>query len=188
VSIAGIDIRLPTVVLRPEAVRAGRFVLVNEFSLLNAGAGLWLGHFVHISSHVSILGGGETFLDDFVGICSGSRLVTGTDQIDGTGLAGPLIPASYRSVKRSFVRCEKHAFVGTGSVVLPGVTIGEGAVVGAGSVVTHDLAPWGIYWGRPARWRKPREKHAILDMAQKLYVEKELTPSVFPAPQTRSLS
>ncbi|MGA7931977.1 MAG: DapH/DapD/GlmU-related protein [Kovacikia sp.] len=42
------------------------------------------------------------------------------------------------------------------AIILPGVTLGEGAVVGAGSVVTQDVAPYTIVAGNPARFIKPR--------------------------------
>ena len=45
----------------------------------------------------------------------------------------------------------------TGAIVLPGVTIGEGAVVAAGSVVTKDVEPWTVVGGNPARFIKKRE-------------------------------
>jgi acetyltransferase-like isoleucine patch superfamily enzyme len=48
------------------------------------------------------------------------------------------------------VICDK-AWVGFNSIVLKGVTIGEGAIVGAGSVVTKDVAPWTVVAGNPAR-------------------------------------
>jgi acetyltransferase-like isoleucine patch superfamily enzyme len=43
------------------------------------------------------------------------------------------------------------AWIGTGAMILPGVTVGEGAIVGAGSVVTKDVAPWTAVGGNPAR-------------------------------------
>ena len=43
------------------------------------------------------------------------------------------------------------------SIVLPGVTIGEGAVVAAGSVVTKDVGPWTVVGGNPAKFIKKRE-------------------------------
>lgn len=42
-------------------------------------------------------------------------------------------------------------WIGFNAIVLPGITIGEGAVVGAGSVVTRDVAPWTVVAGNPAR-------------------------------------
>lgn len=45
----------------------------------------------------------------------------------------------------------RHAFVGARAFVLPGVTIGDGAVVGAASVVTKDVPPWMVCAGNPCR-------------------------------------
>lgn len=53
------------------------------------------------------------------------------------------------TLQRTFVR--RRASIGTGSVILGGLTIGEGAVVGAGSVVTKDVAPNAVVAGNPAR-------------------------------------
>lgn len=50
-----------------------------------------------------------------------------------------------------------NAWVAGWSVVLPGVTVGEGAVVAAGSVVTKDVAPWTVVGGNPAKYIKNRE-------------------------------
>jgi len=43
------------------------------------------------------------------------------------------------------------AHIGIGSIIMPGVTIGEGAVIGAGSVVTHDIPPYCVAVGVPAK-------------------------------------
>jgi acetyltransferase-like isoleucine patch superfamily enzyme len=44
-----------------------------------------------------------------------------------------------------------HAWIGMNCIILKGVTIGEGAIVGAGSVVTKDVDPWTIVGGNPAK-------------------------------------
>lgn len=49
------------------------------------------------------------------------------------------------------VNIERKAWIGLNSIILKGVTIGEGAIVGAGSVVTKDVPPWTIVAGNPAR-------------------------------------
>ena len=49
-----------------------------------------------------------------------------------------------------------NVWIATGAIVLPGVTIGEGAVVGAGSVVARDVPPWTVVAGNPAREIKKR--------------------------------
>jgi len=45
----------------------------------------------------------------------------------------------------------RRASIGSGAVILPGVTVGEGAIVGAGTVVTDDVAPRAVVVGNPAR-------------------------------------
>lgn len=57
-----------------------------------------------------------------------------------------------------------RAWIAYGALVLPGVSIGEGAVVGAGSVVTHDVPPFSIVAGNPARiigQRRPDLKYKL---------------------------
>ena len=54
------------------------------------------------------------------------------------------------------IRIHDHAWIGGGTIVLPGVEIGEGAVVGSGSVVTRSIPPYSIAVGKPARIIKPR--------------------------------
>jgi acetyltransferase-like isoleucine patch superfamily enzyme len=49
------------------------------------------------------------------------------------------------------VRIERGAYLGAGSIVLPGVTVGVGAYVGEGAVVTSDVAPRTVVLGNPAR-------------------------------------
>lgn len=47
-------------------------------------------------------------------------------------------------------------WIGHGAIILPGITIGNGSIVGAGSVVTKDVPPWSIVVGNPARVLRPR--------------------------------
>ena len=52
---------------------------------------------------------------------------------------------------RKKIHLKKGCLVGMDSIILPGVTIGEGAIVGAGSLVTKDIPAWTIASGRPAK-------------------------------------
>jgi len=52
------------------------------------------------------------------------------------------------------VRIGRHVWIGGGAIILPGVTIGDDAIIGAGSVVTRDVAPGRTVVGNPARPRR----------------------------------
>jgi maltose O-acetyltransferase len=49
------------------------------------------------------------------------------------------------------IRIGDDVWIGGGAIILPGISIGDGSVVGAGSVVTHDVAPGSVVAGNPAR-------------------------------------
>jgi galactoside O-acetyltransferase len=55
----------------------------------------------------------------------------------------------------------RYAVVGSGSVLLPGTSLGEGSVVGALSLVTKPLEPWGVYSGVPAKRLKNRSREML---------------------------
>jgi galactoside O-acetyltransferase len=160
-----VTIYQPISLIQPEKMVLKNHIILSEFSYLASGKGLFIGNYIHISTNCSILGGGYCIINDFVGICAGSRIITGSEDIMGAGITGgPTVPNEYRANFQSFVIFEKHSFLGTNSIVLPGVTIGEGSVIGSGCIVTKDIEPWGIYIGNPLRRVKDRPKEKILSM------------------------
>jgi acetyltransferase-like isoleucine patch superfamily enzyme len=66
------------------------------------------------------------------------------------------------------IRIDDHAWIGARSVLLPGIIVGKGAVVGAGSVVTGEVSPWTIVAGNPARLIKQRTLASGSDDAPQL--------------------
>ena len=152
-----------TKIIGLEHIRFGRNIIIDDFVLIYAADEHVIGDYVHIASFTSITGGGKFYMGDFTTVSSGCRIFTGTDDFTGTGLVNSTIPAEYRSVTRGRVVLERHAAIGSNTVVLPNVTVGEGCAVGAGSVVTRDLEPWGIYVGSPARRVRDRPREKILE-------------------------
>lgn len=61
-----------------------------------------------------------------------------------------------QGVKREFVKIEDNCWIAANSVILSGVTIGQGSVVAAGSVVTKDVPPGSVVAGVPAKVIKSR--------------------------------
>jgi galactoside O-acetyltransferase len=173
----------PVAIINPEAITLNNNIIISEFVFIAAGEGLYLGNFIHLAAHSCISGGGVCVLEDFVGVCAGVKIITGSDDVSGKGIPTPTIPKElqkqYRSVYRSYVHCQKHSFLATNVVVQPGVTIGEGAVVSSGSVVTKDVEPWSVYMGIPARKVKKRPKEKILEMEKTLYRACGVEPADF---------
>lgn len=170
-------------ILGCEHIHIGSNVIIDDFVLIYATAPLYIGSYVHIASFTSIAGGGEVVLEDFSGLSSGVRIICGSEDFLGGGLTNPTVPLHYRKVHRSFVRLGRHAIVGANSIILPGVTVGEGAAVGANSLVNKSLAPWGVYFGNPVRLLRPRESAEILRLERELMNEfpfEPLIPSALP--------
>jgi acetyltransferase-like isoleucine patch superfamily enzyme len=155
-------------IVSPEVISLGDSVIIDDFVLLMGGKKTTIGSFVHLASFVSVVGGGEFVMEDFAGISSGGRVYTGNDDYLGEYLTGPTIPFPYRVAARSFVHIKKHAIIGANTVILPGLVIGEGAAIGAGSVVTRDCEPWTIYVGLPARALRARPKERMLELEAQL--------------------
>ena len=64
----------------------------------------------------------------------------------------PQIPEKYKPrLKKAPVIFRKQVLIGCGVSILPNVTLGEGSIVGAHSLVTEDTLPWSIYAGIPAK-------------------------------------
>lgn len=55
------------------------------------------------------------------------------------------------NISKHSIRVEDDCWIGAGAIILYGVTIGKGAVIGAGSVVTKDVEPYSVNVGNPAR-------------------------------------
>ena len=151
-----------------ENISLGHRVIIDDFVLIISGPETRIGNFVHIASFTSITGGGTLVIEDYAGLSGGVRIYTGNEQYGGECMTNPTVPAPFRIPVRGAVTIRKHAIVGANSVILPGVTIGEGAVVGACSLVTKDCAPWSVNLGVPARPIKTRPSAAVLRLEQEL--------------------
>lgn len=121
---------------------------------------LTIGKYCHISSHVSVIGGRSVtlILEGYNFISTGARMILGSEEYMGHGLVGPKsIPVQYRdNCDYEDIVLERFAGVAANSIVLPGVTLREGAILGANSMLKKDAEPWTIYAGNPAQPIKMR--------------------------------
>jgi acetyltransferase-like isoleucine patch superfamily enzyme len=152
---------------RPELIEMGDHIAIDAWTYISTQ--LKMGSYIHIAPSVSIIGGASATLimGDFTNIGSGSRIVCATDDFT-QGLISPVVPIEHRTVINKPVVFERYATLGVNCTVLPGVTLGEGCIIGANSLVTKDTEPWMIYAGSPAKPIKKREKERIIKSAKKL--------------------
>jgi galactoside O-acetyltransferase len=138
--------------LEPEYIRIGSDSRIDAFCVISASTkGISIGSHVHLSCHVSILGGDGVTIEDFCTVSVRCSLFTSNDDYSGLGLTNPTVPDGCRQVHSAPIRLKKHSIIGSGSIVLPGVTIGASAGVGALSLVKGDVEDFAIVAGTPAR-------------------------------------
>lgn len=70
-----------------------------------------------------------------------------------------MIPAEFTNVTHAPVIIGKHVIIGSGSIVLPGVSINDGAVIGALSFVKRDCDEFTLYAGNPLKRIKERQRN-----------------------------
>ena len=154
---------------RPQLISVGNHVAIDSGFYCTVGAEI--GDYIHIGPYVTVVGGSEGRLrmSHFSSIAAGSRLICASDEHLGYGLPGPTIPKEYQDrIITAPVVFEMFANVAASVVILPGVTLAEGSMVGACSLVTKSTEPWTIYYGIPARPVKARPSERMLAAAKAL--------------------
>lgn len=176
INIPGVKTFEFTKIIGIENIEFGNNIIIDDYVLIYAKKKVRIGSHVHIACFTSITGGEEFVMEDFSGISQGCRILTGTEDFKDWGFGNPTIDESYRNVTRAPIIIGKFCLIGANSVVLPGVTIGEGAVVGAGSVISKDLEPWGIYVAN--RKIGERNKEAVLKTYERYLADRHARGSI----------
>lgn len=156
---------------RPDRIAIGHHVRIDDFCVLSAGeGGIEIGNYVHIATFCSLIGAGKIVLSDFSGLSARVSIYSSNDDYSGRHMTNPTIPACFTGVVHSDVVIGRHAIVGAGAVVLPGVTLEDGVAIGALSLVKKRCQEFGIYFGAPAR-RIGQRKRTLLELEQELLQE-----------------
>lgn len=152
----------------PGRIHVGNHVRIDDFALISAGQDVRLGNRIHISAYAALFGSEGIEVADFCNLGVRVTVHSTSDDFSGHSLMGPMVPmAARRGLARGRVTIERHVVVGAQCVLMPGVTLHEGAAVGALSFVTSDCEAWTVYCGAPARALKPRNR-ALLDLAREV--------------------
>lgn len=172
--ITGNDVYINDIVSisRPDLVEIGNHVAI-DFGFV-CTTKLIIKDYVHISPHVSVIGGKKTSLvvENFCFISTGARMICGSEMFLGDGLIGPLVPDKYKDKQiLEPIVLKNFSGVCANSVVMSGVTMGEGSILGANSFLKESTEPWTIYAGSPARPIKSRKKEIMYHYARELGYE-----------------
>ncbi len=146
-----------------EHISLGDNVRIDDFCILSGR--ITLGSYIHISAYCALYGSQGITLSDFCGLSPRCTLLSASDDFSGEYMVGPMVPVSLSHVTGGRITLEKFVQIGTGCTLMPGITVQEGAVTGAMSLIHKTLAPWSIYAGIPATKIRERKKN-ILALAQ----------------------
>jgi acetyltransferase-like isoleucine patch superfamily enzyme len=142
---AAVKIGLQTLFLgEVNLLREGALVEIGDWSFVGPGAKLWSMTSISIGSRVQISHGVHIFDNN-------SHSLSAAERSRGFESLRTMAILPREPVEHSAVRIEDDVWIGFNAAIMKGVTVGQGAVVGASSVVTKDVAPFTVVAGNPAR-------------------------------------
>jgi acetyltransferase-like isoleucine patch superfamily enzyme len=155
----GVTIGRGAIAKHPETFEIGNGVVIGEQAFIQGrfdgrcviGDRVWLGPQSYFDAR-------DLVIEAFVGWGPGAKVLG--SQHTGDPADVPIVQTDLRIEP---VRIGEGADIGVNAVILPGVTVGKGAIVGAGAVVTHDVEPYAIVVGVPARFSRWRDGHGKAD-------------------------
>ena len=154
-----VEVSKECVITGIENISIGNNVRIDSFSIILAKRGwLEIGSNVHIEPFNSIVAHFGISLGDFCTISHGVRLFTASADYNGEYFTNVFPNRKYQKPYSGEIRLESHVIVGANSVVMPNLTIHEGAAVGALSFVRRSLSSWTVYGGNPLKTIKPRSQ------------------------------
>jgi len=143
-----------------EQIEIGDDSRIDDFCVVSGK--VKIGSNVHITPQCLIAGGEPGLvIKDFVALAYGVKVFTQSDDYSGETLTNSTIPQKYKREFKKQIVINKHVIIGAGSIIMPGVTIGVGAAVGANSLLLKPIREWVIVAGSPAKEIGKRKKNLL---------------------------
>lgn len=145
----------------PELVSIGDNSIIDDFTYISTQ--LEIEGRVHVSAGCKLIGGPQSkiIMRKYSTLSPNVVIAAGSDDYVG-GIATPLVEREFKgNVEYGTVEVGRHSIVGAGTVILPNVVFGEGAAVGAMSLVKKNLEAWWLYAGIPTKRLRPRDRDEI---------------------------
>lgn len=141
-------------------IEIGDNVRIDDFCILSGN--LKLGSHIHIAAGTYLFAGSAGIeMENFSCLSGKCSIYAISDDYSGKTLTNSTIPDEFKNITEEKVLIKKHVLIGSGSTILPGVTIQEGSSTGAMTLVNKSLDSWGIYIGAPAKKIKDRKKDLL---------------------------
>jgi len=151
-----------------ENITIGDDVRIDGFTSIIAPAGkLKVGSHVQIGIGCVLGARGGIELGDYSSLSHGVRILSAVDDFDGRWMTNSTLPREVLHVQAAPVRIGRYAPIGSGTLILTGVEIGEGAAIGAMSLVRQSVDGWKIYSGNPLREIGERARD-LVGLAQRI--------------------
>ncbi len=130
----------------------GKNVKLETPTFIENPKGVFMEDYSRIRKHCAIIcaPGEKVIIKKFTGIAPSVTIIT-DNHYKTVGIPHFFLSPSHINDTSGNVVIEEDVWVGTNSIIMPGVTIGRGAIVGAGSLVTKNVPPYALVVGRPAK-------------------------------------
>ena len=149
---AGWQCKLKALYLRMQGAEVGDDILMERAIIVKGAQKLKIGSHVGIGSFTLMTCSGGVSIEDYVMISTGCRILSANHKVAPVGEQ-----YRYAGHRLAPVHLKRGCWIATNTIVLPGVTIGEGAVVIAGSLVTKNVPDFAYVGGVPAKFIMYRE-------------------------------
>lgn len=136
---------------KPEVVEIGENCRICDFTFIYGGGGVHIGDYVDFQPTCVIWGGGSVYIGNRVSVGVGTVILTGTYTYkEGLKMVDGLSDGETKAIY-GHVEIKDDVYIGAHCTVMSNITIGEGAIIGANSLVTKDIEPWTVVVGSPCR-------------------------------------
>lgn len=130
--------------------KCGKNVNIEHGAFLASGKGIEIGNNSGIGLNCRVAG--PLSIGDDVMMAPGVMIFTQNHETSDLS-----IPMRLQTAPKKKVTIGNDVWIGANAIILPGVTVGDGAIIAAGAIVTKDVSPYAVVGGNPAKFIKSRK-------------------------------
>jgi galactoside O-acetyltransferase len=143
-------------------ITLGDNVRIDGFtSLITPKGRIRIGSHVHIATGCMLGARAGIEIGDLSSLSQGVRVFTAIDDFSGRKLSNATVPQDLLGEQSAPVKIGRYVPVGSGTMILPGVDVGDGAAIGAMSMVVRSVPEWEMHAGNPAKATGQRSRDLL---------------------------